>query len=154
MKAKLIAGVFSFGILSLAELSPVVGDDIIQVTAEDGKTARMVAELLTARHINHPAIDDTVSERLLKRYIDSWDPQKLYFFQSDIDVFNESKHQLDDQILAGNVEFASIVLDLFSQRMQERQTLIAQLIDQDHDFSVDEDIMLDRDSLNWAKSEE
>ena len=52
MKAKLIAGVFSFGILLLAALGPACGDEKIQVTAEDGKTARMVAECLTARHIN------------------------------------------------------------------------------------------------------
>ncbi|MEJ7592584.1 MAG: hypothetical protein WKF77_13610 [Planctomycetaceae bacterium] len=67
MKAELITRVLSFGILFLAALSPVGSDDKIQVTAENGKTARMVAELLTARHINHPAIDDTVSERLLTR---------------------------------------------------------------------------------------
>ncbi len=154
MKAGLIAGMFSIGILFLTGMSGVGGDEMPRVTAEDGKTARMVAELLTARHVHHPVIDDTVSERLLTRYIDSWDPQRLYFLQSDIDVFNESKHQLDDQILAGNVEFASVVPDRYLERMKERQTLIQQLVDQDHDFTIDEDIMLDRDSVSWAQSEE
>ena len=52
MKSELIAGVFSSWMLFLTTISAVRSDDIAQVTAEKGKTARMVAECLTARHIN------------------------------------------------------------------------------------------------------
>ena len=49
----------------------------IELTPEDGKTAQMVASMVASRHINHPQIDDALSEKLLKRYIEVWDPQKL-----------------------------------------------------------------------------
>ena len=52
MKSELIAGVFPSWILFLTKISAVRSDDFAQVTAEDGKTARMVAECLSARHIN------------------------------------------------------------------------------------------------------
>jgi hypothetical protein len=52
--------------------------DEIVLTAEDGKTAQIVASMVSSRHINHPEIDDALSERLLKRYLEIWDPQKLY----------------------------------------------------------------------------
>ncbi len=148
----LISRTLLAGIPFVIALSAVHADEMPRVTDDDGKTARMVAELLTKRHINHPVIDDNVSRKLLTGYIDSWDPQKLYFFQSDIDEFKQSELQLDDQIFSGNVEFASVVLDRLFRRMKEHQALIGKLIDQEHDFSVDEVIMLDRNGLNWTAS--
>ena len=71
--------------------------DKIVLTAEDGKTAQIVASMVSSRHINHPEINDALSERLLKRYLEIWDPQKLYFLQSDIDEFSQEKTSLDDR---------------------------------------------------------
>ncbi len=79
--------------------------DEIVLTAEDGKTAQIVASMVSSRHINHPEINDALSERLLKRYLEIWDPQKLYFLQSDIDEFSQEKTSLDDRILKGDVQF-------------------------------------------------
>ncbi|MEZ6125730.1 MAG: carboxy terminal-processing peptidase [Planctomycetaceae bacterium] len=124
-----------------------------RVTESDGTTARMVADMITSRHINHPEIDDELAARLLKRYIEVWDPQKLYFLQSDVDLFNASAKVLDDQIRSGNVSFASTVFERFQLRMREREPLIGQLIDAEHDFNADEEMVLDPDDLEWAKSE-
>jgi carboxyl-terminal processing protease len=63
--------------------------------------------MVSSRHINHPEINDSLSERLLKRYVEIWDPQKLYFLQSDIDEFSKQKTSLDDEILRGDVQFAA-----------------------------------------------
>ena len=60
-------------------------EDKIVLTSDDGKTAQLVASMVSSRHINHPEINDALSERLMHRYIEIWDPQKLYFLQSDID---------------------------------------------------------------------
>ncbi|MEZ6132612.1 MAG: carboxy terminal-processing peptidase [Planctomycetaceae bacterium] len=124
------------------------------VTEEDGATARLVADMVSSRHINHPAIDDDIAARLLERYVKVWDPQKLYFLQSDIELFRASANVLDDQIRAGDVRFASSVFDRYLLRMGERRTMIGQLIDLEHDFTVNEDMVLDPDDLDWAKSEE
>ena len=45
--------------------------DKIALTAEDGKTAQIVASMVSSRHINHPEINDALSEKLMKRYIES-----------------------------------------------------------------------------------
>ncbi|MBL8816682.1 MAG: carboxy terminal-processing peptidase [Planctomyces sp.] len=122
----------------------------IQLNAKDGKTAQLVAQMVKARHINHPAIDDALSERLLKRYIETWDPQKLYFEKSDIAEFETQKKSLDDQINAGNVEFAATVFERFKMRMIARAEKIGAIIDLEHDFSVDESIVRDPKDLDWA----
>lgn len=124
-----------------------------RLTAEDGKTAQIVTNMVSSRHINHPAVDDALSQRLLARFIQTWDPQKLYFLKSDIDQFETQKTSLDDQLLAGNVDFANTVFDRFRLRMTERADRIGLQIDAEHDFTVDESMVRDAKELSWATTE-
>lgn len=127
--------------------------DTAKVTAKDGETAQLVASMVSDRHISHPSIDDDLANRLLNRFVKIWDPQKLYFMQSDIDFFRTSSNILDDQIRSGNVLFANVVFERFQQRMAERAALIDSLIDQEHDFTVNEEMVLDPDDIDFAKTE-
>jgi carboxyl-terminal processing protease len=121
-----------------------------RVSPEDGKTARLVAQMVTSRHINHPSIDDALSEKMLDRFIKTWDSQKVYFLQSDIDEFETQKHLLDDKILSGDAEFANTVFDRFLTRMIERTERIGAQIDAEHDFSLEESMVRDAKNLPWA----
>ena len=152
MKSRLWMALVMSGLCCVGSFM-VTAADSARVTDDDGVTARMVADMVSTRHINHPAIDDDISQRLLDRYVDVWDPQKLYFMQSDIDVFRALKVQLDDKIREGDVRFASTVFERFQLRMQERATLIGKLIDLDHSYTVDEEMVVDPDDLDWAKTE-
>jgi len=141
------------GLALLISVGVATADDSAKVTDDDGTTARMVANLVSSRHINHPEINDDISERLLNRYVEVWDSQKLYFMQADIDEFQASSRQLDDLIRQGDVKFASTVFDRFQLRMNERASTIEQLIDAAHDFTVDEEMILNADDREWAKTE-
>ena len=127
MTARLISGKMSLVLTAalLAAVGTVAAQNKARVTEDDGRTAQLVASMVSSRHINHPAIDDQLSTKLLESFIKVWDPQKLYFLQSDIDEFNMQKTSLDDQILAGNVDFANTVFERFRLRMNERQDGIA-----------------------------
>lgn len=153
MKSRFVTCVMSAGLVATA-LAYVSHADDSRVTKSDGETARLVADMVSLRHISHPQINDDIASRLLNRYVEVWDPQKLYFLQSDIDQFRASSSILDDQILAGDVTFASTVFERYKLRMLEREPLIDQLVDLEHDFTVDESMVLDPDDLDWAKSVE
>ena len=144
---------FLAGFALLISVGTVTAADSAKVTEDDGTTGRMVADMVSSRHINHPDIDDDLSERLLNRYVDVWDPQKLYFLQSDIDLFRASSKKLDDQIRAGDVTFASTVFERYQLRMGERASTIGQLIDTQHDFTVEEEMVVDPDDHEWSKTE-
>jgi carboxyl-terminal processing protease len=133
--------------------SRMLAAEKIVLTPDDGKTAQLVASMVSSRHINHPEIDDALSEKLMKRYIEIWDPQKLYFLQSDIDAFSVEKTSLDDKILKGDVQFATTVFERFKLRMGERAGKIGATIDADHDFTVEEEMIKDPDDLTWATDE-
>ena len=139
--------------LSILGSSSMSAAEKIVLTPDDGKTAQLVASMVSSRHINHPEIDDVLSEKLMNRYIEIWDPQKLYFLQSDIDSFSVEKTLLDDKILKGDVIFATTVFERFKLRMGERSVKIGAAIDAEHDFTVEEEMIKDPDDLTWAVDE-
>lgn len=118
------------------------------------ETTKLVAGMITRFHISDKEIDDAVSEQLLNRFIEQVDPQKLYFTQAEIDEFNKVKTKLDDQVLEGDVSFAFDTYDRYAAIAKDRMKLAHQLIDAEHDFTVDESMVTDPDKLTWAKSQE
>jgi len=120
--------------------------------SNDEKTARLVCNMIQQFHISQSKIDDQISARLLKRFVKDLDFQKLYFTQADINEFQQLETKLDDQLTEGDIGFAYSTFARFLQRLDERMLLADELIDADHDFSVDEWLATDADKRSWAKS--
>ena len=55
---------------------------------EDGKTARLVSDMILDQHVKRAPLDDDVSSKLLDTFLKQLDPQKLYFTQADVDSFD------------------------------------------------------------------
>ena len=49
-------------------------------------------------HLTKHPLDDEISRRGLDLFIKSLDGMKLYFYQSDIDEFNQKQNDLDDMV--------------------------------------------------------
>ena len=128
----------------------IFAQQLAEPSDDDAQTARLICGLVNRYHINHAKVDDGVSERLLKRYVELLDPQKLYFLKADIDEFEKQKTVLDDQVLEGDVSFAFDVFKRYIHRVDERMTYAHQLVDQDHDFTVDEEILTDTKKREWC----
>lgn len=118
----------------------------------DQQTARIVATMIPAYHLSQHPIDNSISEELDDGYIKELDPQKLYFLQSDVDQFQKSRDSLDDALLAGNVDFAYQVFDIYKQRVTAQCAVAHKLIDADHDFTIKDDMIADPDDRAWAKT--
>lgn len=115
--------------------------------------AKLVVQMIEKEHLSRGHIDDAMSSRLVDRFIKDLDPQKLYFYQIDIDEFNRSRTKLDDALQKGNVDFAYSVFKRYLQRLNERIVEADRLIDAPQDFTVDETVILDAKDLPWAASE-
>ncbi len=118
----------------------------------DGTIASNVCSMVSKYHINHGKVDDAVSSKLLDRYLEVLDPQKLYFLKSDVDQFEKSRLVLDDQLRAGDSEFAYDVFNTYRQRVQERVAFAHQMVDAEHDFTADEDFVTDAEELPYSDS--
>lgn len=121
---------------------------------QQSQVARLVHDMIEQTHISQKKIGDEVSAKLVDEYVKTLDPQKLYFLQADIDRFNTYRTELDDLIKAGNIDFATMVFDVYLQRLNERMDVAHKLIDTPNDFTVQESMEIDAKELPWSKTVE
>lgn len=120
----------------------------------DRTIALSVRMLMERSHLSGQRIDDTVSERAIQSYLKSLDPWKLYFYQSDVDEFMKNRLLIDDMIRRNDVRFAHTVFSRFLARVDERAATALAMVDAPHDFSVDEEMIRDRDEAVYPKTPE
>jgi carboxyl-terminal processing protease len=119
----------------------------------DRQITLAVRSYLEREHFLRRPIDDEVAQRWFDIFLETLDPMKVYFLQSDIDAFSQKRHLLDDLVKRGDVSFAYEVFGRFLQRVDSRLPLIERLLKAPLDFTTDESIVIDRKQTTWAKSE-
>ena len=122
--------------------------------AGDAQTAQLVTQLVPRFHLHHPKIDDQASTKIFDGFLKMLDQGKMYFLKSDIDQFAVHRLTLDDEIKAGDVQFAYTVFDTFKARLAEQIKKAHVLIDKDQDYSVDESMITDSKVLDWATTQQ
>ncbi len=120
--------------------------------ARDRYVTRAVKTLLDQQHLLRRPLDDEVSRRTLQTFLKQLDPMKVYFYQSDIDEFMRSRELLDDQIRNGDISFGYQVFNRFLERVDERVAYVPELLELDHDFDVDEQMVTDPDVAKYPRT--
>ena len=77
---------------------------------------------------------------------------KVYFYQSDIDAFNQYKDELADAAQRGDIRFAYTVLNTFLARIDERVKMIDTILATPQNFTIDEEMVIDKDTATYAKN--
>ena len=119
----------------------------------DRQITLAVRSYLEREHFTRRPIDDEIARRWFGIFLESLDPMKVYFLQSDVDAFMQKRDSLDDLVKRGDVSFAYEVYQRFLERVDARLPLIEKLLATPHDFTKDESIVIDRDDTKWATSE-
>ncbi|MCC6123362.1 MAG: carboxy terminal-processing peptidase [Pirellulales bacterium] len=117
----------------------------------DKQIANVVTRLLQQEHLLKHPLDGEIAARWMKNFLKSLDPRKMYFYQSDVDEFKLQQDKLAEQVLKGDVGFAYTVFKRYLQRVDERLKQIEELLAQPHDFTIDEEMSVDRDKLEYVK---
>jgi len=124
-----------------------------QPRPQDRHIARVVQTLMGREHLSRRPLDDEISRRMLQSFLRSLDPMKLFFYQSDVDEFEQRRDDLDDMLKKGDVSFAYTVFQQFLQRVDERMELVGELIDEEHDFAVKEEMLTSPKAVSYAVDE-
>lgn len=119
----------------------------------DRQITLAVRSYLEREHFLRRPIDDEIAHRWFDIFLESLDPMKIYFLQSDIETFRQKRDLLDDLVKRGDVSFAYEVFDRFLSRVDSRLPLIDRLLKAPLDFTKPESIVIDRDQTAWAASE-
>ena len=118
-------------------------------TANDRNVTTAVRALLKDEHLTRHPLDNEIAHRLFKGFTKMLDPAKVYFYQSDIDAFREQEDNLDDEIRNGNTGFSYTVFRTLLKRIDERVAVVDELLAMDHDFTVDEEMVIDPDAAHY-----
>lgn len=145
---------FAFGIL--ISYSACAFNDTAQVKVfepnEQQKIIYQTAfQFVAAYHYSKPAIDDRFSEKAFNNYIETLDPNKSYFLQSDIDRFEQYKFKLDDGIFSGDLTAAYDIFNVYQQRQNERSVFAMSLLKIPVDFTINDSFELDREKASYCK---
>jgi carboxyl-terminal processing protease len=119
---------------------------------EPGQIASSVGKALEQLHYTRHSLDKTISDRLLRTYIETLDYGKLFFTQKDIDDFARKYSDLSDSILLGDLSPAYVIYDAYVKRVEDRVAKIKELIkNEKFDFTSNRAIEISRQKSPWPK---
>jgi carboxyl-terminal processing protease len=101
-------------------------------------------------HAQFNTIDDNISKRIYKSYVESLDYGKYYFYQSDIKEFLKYELLFDDFIAANDYRAVFEIYALYKERTDEAMIIFDELMKENYDFTKDESILVDREKVPYA----
>ncbi len=117
---------------------------------------RQLTLLYFKMHFKFDKFSDETSRRTLDNFIKSWDPGKLYFYQSDVDEFNKKFAGKLDDMIGRDMDCSAIdeVMNRYAQRFGERNKFVQKALGEKQDFTIEEYLNVDRKNLTYPKTVE
>ena len=103
-------------------------------------------------HYNSIELDDDFSVKIFDDFISKLDPQKRFFTGNDIRQLNRFKYKIDDQIKNYQLEFFEETYKTYNQRVSDAKLFVDKVFETDFDFSENEYIDLNNDSIPFSFS--
>jgi carboxyl-terminal processing protease len=113
---------------------------------------KLVGEMLTQAHFSPQSINDAFSKKVFKKFMTDLDPEKNIYLQSDLEALKKFETKIDEEIKGAPVEFFIAAGKAFTTRMEEAAKAYNEILINPFDFTVDEEVVLDGDKLNYATS--
>ena len=119
--------------------------------SQHAKVAKRVSDLFSRSHYKYVPLDDQLSEKVFKRYIEQLDFNKQIFLKSDIDEIKKYQFTFDDNLKFGQLDPVYEIYQLNLTRRYERFTYALSLLDTEIKFDTEEEYQYDRSDADWAE---
>jgi carboxyl-terminal processing protease len=114
--------------------------------------AHMTAKLLAQSHYKSVVLDEALSVKIFDRYLKTLDPERIVFFQADIDQWNEERTKLSYAILNDDLTIPFAIFNLYARRTAERYTDARTMVRKGFEFRTNESYQYRREKEPWPKS--
>ena len=131
----------------------IQSDTLLYPNSKHREQSKLIYQLLTKYHYKKLNVNDSLSEKILEKYIKSLDPSREYFYQSDITYFNQYQSQMDDYVISGYLEPAYEIFTVYHERVKNRIDFVFSLLENEPNFSVEEEFTFDRKDSQWFKND-
>ncbi len=113
-----------------------------------------VGRLLEEGHYTHQPLNDEVSKKFLRTYLELLDFSHLFFTQKDVDaLYAKYGTSIDDDVLLGNLKPAYEIYELYQKRVDDRVAKVKEQVKETPDFKTNATIELSRQKSDWPKDE-
>lgn len=156
MKKRFLVFFFAVGALTVngqTETPKYSYDDLIPNSSQT-KVEAFVTQFLNNYHYKKFNIDDSLSLKVWKSYIENVDGSKAYFTQSEIESFDKYQFTIDESLLTGDLSAAFIVFNSYRKKYRERHQYIKKFLDRPFDFTTTETYEVDRSKSKWPTTEQ
>ncbi|WP_242202522.1 carboxy terminal-processing peptidase [Aestuariivivens insulae] len=119
---------------------------------KDKLLVRIISYVLQQGHFDPIEMDDDFSVELFEDYIETVDPFKRYFYESDIKDFERYKWSLDDQLKSVDITFFNVVHERLIQRIAEAKEIYKEVLSTPFDYTIDETFETNSDNVGFVKN--
>jgi carboxyl-terminal processing protease len=110
----------------------------------------IVSRYFSSQHYRRQPFGREFSSQVLDRYIETLDPQRVYFMAEDLAAFERYRGDLTVRLQNNNVDPGFAIFDVYRQRMDERMAFVQAFVAGEPDFTVEESFQYDRREADWA----
>jgi carboxyl-terminal processing protease len=143
-KVLLVVGIVVAGLWSFIPSKKLTGDD------KDKMLIELLSFVLEKGHFSPIELNDEFSKKAYASYIESLDPTKRYFIQSDITEFQKYELAIDDMIRSKDLSFFDLTYKRLMQRMKESKVIYTSILSKPLDLNDNETINMDYEKLPYA----
>jgi len=103
----------------------------------------IIFQTLNYWHYRPVALNDQLSQKAYQKYLDTLDPNKRFFLQSDLDRLQRYQNQIDNQILRSSTELMDEANQILKERIREVIGLTDDILK--HPFNYHQNDVLETD---------
>jgi len=119
-----------------------------------GPVIKGIVEQFVSMHYAQKPLEDEMSAKIFKLYLNRLDPAHYYFLAADVNEFRKYETRIDDMLLRGKVKLALEIFERFKVRLSERLAMMEEFLAEDFDFSRDANWTLEREDLPYPETTE
>ena len=130
----------------------VTGDVPLHAEPRHENIGELVTQFVQKSHYLHVAVDDELSSKVMDRYLEELDRNRMYLLESDLAFFEEHRLELDDVVRGDSLQPVFDMFSIYRTRVRERFEFALTQLDEEPDLTVDEKYTFDRTESPWAKT--
>jgi carboxyl-terminal processing protease len=150
----LVAALAVWSLSAAAATSVVNVQEELAPVARHEKIGQLVTEFIQKSHYRHASVDDELSSKVLDRYIEALDNNRMYLQASDVAAFEKNRYSLDDMVRSEPLDPVFEMFEVYRTRVRQRLNFALTVLETEPDFTVDEEYVFDREELPWLETSE
>jgi len=149
----------SFAILAIVFGGVFLGANLPEQGIGDGDGDRekliimAVMKFIENRHFQEHEINDAFSRQIFKTYMQRLDGGKRFITMGEYDLMDDYEESIDDAISEPDLEFFDLSYELINEGVKKVKIMYPDILSHPFDFTIDEEIELDGDKLEYAKDD-